>query len=166
MTSAFLKLSTNFLVLTGSFHFTVHVSSCNFLSRFHNIKLHYISLKKMLCKCKSKMIKIPQKWCWKWIFRNWISTKLFWILWLARMFVESRDFRCTGFPADFRTKAWLCILEVLGFAQRGRIVPTGVFLFIWQKITTIILFKYRFISLCMSAHVIFWADLIISICIT
>ena len=35
------------------------------------------------------------------------------------MFVESRNFRRTGFPADCRKKARLCLLEVLGFAQRG-----------------------------------------------
>ena len=122
MTSAFFKLSTKFLVLTYvQGHFTLHVCSCNFLSRFHNINLHYISWKKMLCKCKIKMITIPQKWCWKLFSKTgYLSTKLNWHeLRLVRMFVESRNFRRTGFPADCRKKARLCLLEVLGFAQRG-----------------------------------------------
>ena len=51
----------------------------------------------------------------------------------VEILVKSRNFRRTGFLADFRTIARLCILEVLGFAQRGRIVPTGVFLLIFDK---------------------------------
>ena len=70
-------------------------------------------------------------------FQNWISKYITVLNWpellLVQMFEESPDFRRTGFLADFRTIARLCILEVLGFAQRGRIVPTGVFLLIFDK---------------------------------